>query len=92
VEEPELRSRLRAAVERRYDSLKTTSGLAQEVFDSLVVLAAGSREPGAIEAGYEAVQSLNAEMAEGRERRLLRLGFKPSEAAELSALHTRNFM
>jgi hypothetical protein len=92
VEEPELRSRLRAAVERRYDSLKTTSGLAQEVFDSLVVLAAGSWEPGAIEAGYEAVQSLNAEMAEGRERRLLRLGFKPSEAAELSALHTRNFM
>jgi hypothetical protein len=90
--ESELRSRLRAAVERRHDALKSTSGLAQEVYDALVVLAAGSWEPDAIAAGYDAVQRLNAEMAEGRERRLLRLGFAPSEAAALSSLHTRNFM
>ena len=31
-------------------------------------------------------------MDEGRQRRLVRLGFSPAEAAELSALHTRNFM
>jgi hypothetical protein len=31
-------------------------------------------------------------MDEGRQRRLTRLGFPPSDAAALSALHTRNFM
>ena len=90
--EPELRSRLRAAVERRYDALKATTGLAEEVFDSLVILAAGSWEPSAIAAGYAAVSALGVDMAEGRERRLLRLGFPSSEASALAALHTRNFM
>ena len=37
-------------------------------------------------------QQLQAEMDEGRQRRLVRLGFPPAEAAALSALHTRNFM
>ena len=40
----------------------------------------------------DAVQRLQAEMDEGRQRRLVRLGFPPDEAAALSALHTRNFM
>jgi hypothetical protein len=31
-------------------------------------------------------------MDDGRRRRLERLGFPADEAAELSALHTRNFM
>jgi hypothetical protein len=31
-------------------------------------------------------------MDEGRRRRLGRIGFSPAEAAELSSLHTRNFM
>jgi hypothetical protein len=31
-------------------------------------------------------------MDEGRQRRLVRLGFPPDEASALSALHTRNFM
>jgi hypothetical protein len=31
-------------------------------------------------------------MDEGRRQRLARLGFPSDEAAELSALHTRNFM
>jgi hypothetical protein len=31
-------------------------------------------------------------MDDGRRRRLARLGFPADEAAELSALHTRNFM
>ena len=43
-------------------------------------------------AGTSAVQTLAAEMDEGRRRRLVRLGFSADEAAELSALHTRNFM
>jgi hypothetical protein len=31
-------------------------------------------------------------MDEGRRHRLARIGFPDDEAAELSALHTRNFM
>jgi hypothetical protein len=31
-------------------------------------------------------------MDEGRRHRLVRLGFPADEAADLSALHTRNFM
>jgi hypothetical protein len=31
-------------------------------------------------------------MAAGRRRRLVKLGFPPDDAAELAALHTRNFM
>jgi len=87
-----LRGRLRAAVERRYDALATTAGLDDGVFDALVVLAAGSWVPGAVAAGWDRVQQLQADMDEGRRRRLVRLGFPPGEAAELSALHTRNFM
>jgi hypothetical protein len=46
----------------------------------------------AIACGYRAVQELQQAMDEGRQQRLLRLGFPADEAAELSALHTRNFM
>ncbi len=90
--DPSLRDRLRAAVERRHDALVDTSGLNTDVFDSLVLLAAGSWTPPAIARGYLAVQELQQSMDEGRQQRLLRLGFPADEAAELSALHTRNFM
>ncbi len=84
--------RLRLAIERRHDALDSTARLNQDVFDALVVLAAGGWTPDAIAAGYERVQSLTADMDDGRRRRLTRLGFPADEAAELSALHTRNFM
>jgi hypothetical protein len=90
--DPTLLDRLRAAVERRHDALADTAGLNDEVFDALVVLAAGSWEPSAVTEGHRRVQQLQAEMDEGRQRRLVRLGFPPVEAAALSALHTRNFM
>src|SRR6185436_6283155 len=90
--QPQLQDRLRAAVERRYQALQTTSGLGEDVYESLVILAAGSWAPDAIKRGYGLVSQLEREMAEGRERRLMRLGFAPSEAATLAALHTRNFM
>jgi hypothetical protein len=90
--DPALRGGLRAAVERRHDALVATSGLAPAVHDALVVLAAGSWEPAAIASGWKSVQALQGEMDEGRRRRLVRLGFDDREAAELSALHTRNFM
>ncbi len=91
-QQPALRDRLRAAVERRYETLKTTAGLGEDVSDALVVMAAGSWEPAAIARGFDAVSSLQSEMADGRERRLVRLGFPASEAVSLSARHTRNFM
>ncbi|MEV6793338.1 ferritin-like domain-containing protein [Streptomyces sp. NPDC051320] len=90
--DPSLRARLRAAVERRHTALIDTAGLNRDVFDALVVLAAGSWTSTAIAHGYSAVQSLQAEMDEGRRHRLVRLGFPDDEAAELSMLHTRNFM
>ena len=90
--DPTLRGRLRAAVERRHDVLADTAGLNADVFDSLVVLAAGEWTPAAIARGHAAVQQLHADMDDGRRQRLSRLGFPDDEAAELSALHTRNFM
>lgn len=92
AEEPALLERLAAALERRHDALAHTAGLNEEVFDALLVLAAGSFEPEAIRAGFHQVQALEREMDEGRRRRLVRLGFAPERAAALSALHTRNFM
>jgi TusA-related sulfurtransferase len=92
VLDPALRDRLRAAVERRHDALIDSVGLNQQVFDALAVLAAGAWTPAAIAHGYAAVARLQADMDEGRQRRLAHLGFPPDEAAALSALHTRNFM
>ena len=92
VGDPKLLDRLRAAVERRHDALADTAGLNQEVFDALVVLAAGSWQPAALAQGHRRVLQLQADMDEARQRRLVRLGFPPAEAAALSALHTRNFM
>jgi hypothetical protein len=83
---------LRRAVERRHNALLDTAGLNTEVFDALVLLAAGSWDPGAIGRGWEAVQSLQQEMDAGRRRRLEFIGFPADEATDLSALHTRNFM
>jgi hypothetical protein len=87
-----LLARLRTAVERRHDALASSSGLNQDVFDALVTLAAGDWTPAAIRRGFGAVRRLQAEMDEGRQHRLGRLGFPAAEAAELSRLHTRNFM
>jgi hypothetical protein len=90
--DPSFLGRLRAAVEHRHSVLADTAGLNQDVFDSLVLLAAGSWQPSAIKRGWEAVQRLQRSMDEGRRRRLALIGFPDDEAAEISALHTRNFM
>jgi TusA-related sulfurtransferase len=83
---------LRTSVERRHATLLDTAGLNAEVFDSLVLLAAGSWSPEAIRRGWRQVRELQEAMDEGRRRRLAYIGFPDDEAAELSALHTRNFM
>jgi hypothetical protein len=90
--DPAFLGRLRLAVERRHAALADTAGLNAQVFDALVVLAAGAWTPAAIAAGWTRVQRLQHTMDEGRRRRLESIGFPADEAAELSSLHTRNFM
>jgi hypothetical protein len=90
--DPTLLGRLRSTVERRAGVLASTAGLNADVFDALVVLAAGAWAPEAIGAGHDRVLALVRDMDDGRRRRLVRLGFPADEAAELSRLHTRNFM
>ncbi|MET0325020.1 MAG: ferritin-like domain-containing protein [Ilumatobacteraceae bacterium] len=90
--DPTVRPRLARAVERRHAALRTTAGLNDEVFDALVLLAAGATTPTAVAAGWQAVHDLQRDMDESRRARLARLGFTPGETEELSALHTRNFM
>jgi hypothetical protein len=90
--DPMTRQRLAAAINRRHDALAQTSGLNEEVFDALVILAAGAWTPAAITEGFSKVQRLKEEMDLGRQARLVKLGFSQGEAATLSSLHTRNFM
>ena len=91
-QDPGLLARLAAPVHRRHDALRHTAGLNAEVFDALVLMAAGSWETGDLRQGHRRVMQLTEDMDEGRRKRLLRLGFDEGEAAELSSLHTRNFM
>ena len=84
--------RLAAAVDRRHEALAHTAGLNEEVFDALILLAAGDWSPDAIAKGFGEVQRLKEQMDTDRRARLIRLGFPADEAAAVSALHTRNFM
>ena len=90
--DPSLRGRLAAAIERRHAALANTAGLNEEVFDALLLLAAGGWDPASLRRGHAAVVDLVRTMDDGRRLRLVRLGFTPDEAAHLSSLHTRNFM
>ncbi len=92
AEEPALRDRLAAAIERRHAALATTAGLNAEVFDALILLAAGGWAPADLRRGHAAVVDLVRTMDLGRKNRLIRLGFDPVGAGRLSTLHTRNFM
>jgi hypothetical protein len=90
--DPTMLDRLAAAIERRHGALANTAGLNAEVFDALVLLAAGDWTPSALRRGHAAVVELVGDMDKGRRQRLARLGFDTERAASLSALHTRNFM
>jgi hypothetical protein len=90
--EPEILDVLASAVHRRHEALQQTAGLNAEVFDSLILIAAGSWAPGDVGRGHDAVMRLVEDMYLGRSKRLIRLGFSEGQAQELSSLHTRNFM
>ena len=91
-EDAGLRGELANAIARRHAQLAHTAGLNAEVFDALVLLAAGGWEPAQLRKGHAAVVELVKEMDRGRTQRLLRLGYDAETAARLSSLHTRNFM
>ncbi|MEZ6006015.1 MAG: ferritin-like domain-containing protein [Planctomycetota bacterium] len=84
--------RLAGAIRQRHAVLEHTAGLNEEVFEGLVILAAGSLEPAAIARGHAEVQTLSQQMNQGRIQRLEVLGFDRKAAEALSELHTRNFM
>jgi hypothetical protein len=90
--DPDLRPRLARAVHRRHEALRHTSGLNTEVFDALILMAAGSWDHADLRRAHQSVMQLTRDMDEGRKKRLVRVGFEEHEAAELSSLHTRNFM
>jgi hypothetical protein len=92
ADDPGLLDRLAFAVQHRHDALAGTAGLNEEVLDALVLLAAGSWLPAHLRVGWQRVHALERDMADGRRRRLLRLGFDEQRATALAALHTRNFM
>ena len=85
-------AKLANAARRRHDALRNTAGLNAEVFDALLLVAAGSWNPSDLRRGHENVMGLIREMDEQRQKRMLHLGFTEAEAEELSSLHTRNFM
>ena len=94
ADDPTLRDRLAAAIERRHAALAHTAGLNEEVFDALVLLAAGvlgARRR--LRRGHARGRSRSQrDMDDGRRTRLARLGFDRTRRPQaLSALHTRNF-
>lgn len=90
--EPERRTSLAAAVERRSRMLAVVSGLSPYVYDALTILAGGGISPSQVRRGAAQVAALHREMDRARRERLLSLRFDADEAAALSAYHTKNFM
>jgi len=90
--EPERRSSLAAAVERRSRMLASVSGLSSYVHDALVVFAGRGVSPQNVRAGARRVFALHREMDNARREPLESLGFDSIQATSLSAYHTKNLM
>jgi hypothetical protein len=90
--DPSLLERLALSVHRRHDALRHTAGLNQEVLDALILLAASGWEHESLRRGSRLVGELTREMDAARRGLLARVGFGEQQAANLSGLHTRNFM
>jgi TusA-related sulfurtransferase len=90
--EPERRSSLAIAVERRSRMLSAVSGLSPYVHDALTVLAGGGISPRQVRDGAHRVAALHRELDRARRERLQSLHFEPEQALALSAYHTKNFM
>jgi TusA-related sulfurtransferase len=90
--EPEMRLSMASAVERRSQMLASISGLSPYVHDALVIYAGGGLSIPQVRAGASHVANLQREMDRTRRDRLQSLGFAPTQAANMSAYHTKNFM
>ena len=71
---PGILEKLAAAVRNRHDALRNTAGLNAEVFDALVLVAAGGWELADLRRGHQALMGLVAEMDERRQSRMVYLG------------------
>ncbi|MCB9384209.1 MAG: ferritin-like domain-containing protein [Bryobacterales bacterium] len=92
LRDPALLDRLALAVHQRHDALRHSAGLNAEVFDALILLAAGDWTPEALRKGSGLTARLLEDMDQQRRTLLERVGFSAEAAAKLSGLHTRNFM
>ncbi len=90
--DPDLRTSLVAAAERRAAKLTALSGLSPLLVESLTVLAAGSLVPAELGEGAAHVRTLMTTMQRNRVRRLAACGFDAATARHLSDLHTPNLM
>jgi hypothetical protein len=90
--QPGLRDSLMNAVRQRHEALRHTAGLNAEVFDALVLVAAGSWAHADLARGAGQVSTLIQDMHISRQKRLIQIGFTDAEAEEISSLHTRNLM
>jgi TusA-related sulfurtransferase len=90
--DPEQRTALVGAVERRAAKLVTLEGLSPLVLESLTIMSARSLVPSDLSVAATAVRGLMARMAENRIRRLRAAGFDEATARHLSELHTPNLM
>lgn len=90
--EPQRRSILAAAVERRSQVLASVTGLSPYVNDALVIYSGGGGTPADIRRGTARVNDLHRDMDRGRSERLQALGFGINDSENLSSYHTKNFM
>src|SRR4029077_15018078 len=63
-----LRARLAAAVHRRHDALRQMAGLNAEVFDALILMAAGSWEPADLRQGHRRVMPLTGDIEQAHQK------------------------
>ncbi|MEZ4752412.1 MAG: ferritin-like domain-containing protein [Bdellovibrionota bacterium] len=89
---PQIRTHLKASVERRASDLANMSGAPPLLQDALVLLAAGDTAPKNLRRGHDKYRELLETMHDNRIKRLKSSGFTEEEADYLSELHTPNFM
>ncbi len=82
---------MRAVFERSL-VLRDVTSINELVTRALAILAGGGIEPAQLKVGTGRVNGLLKLMDENRRKRLVSIGFSPEQAAEVSALHTPNFM
>lgn len=84
--------KLMAAVRQRAEYMRSVTEVSPRIVEALALLAAGALEADRLPAGFEKVRVLLHEMNDHRVKRLVACGFSGEQAAEMSQMHTPNFM